>query len=47
MHAPDAVDLLRKQGFRPEEMGPDEFGAYIKSEIARWSAVAKAAGIKP
>jgi tripartite-type tricarboxylate transporter receptor subunit TctC len=46
MHAPDAVDLLQKQGFRPEEMGPDEFGAYIKSEIARWSAVAKAAGMK-
>jgi tripartite-type tricarboxylate transporter receptor subunit TctC len=46
MHAPDAVDLLHKQGFRPEEMGPDEFGAYIKSEIARWSAVAKAAGLK-
>jgi tripartite-type tricarboxylate transporter receptor subunit TctC len=46
MHAPDAVDLLHKQGFRPEEMGPDQFGAYIKSEIARWSAVARAAGMK-
>jgi tripartite-type tricarboxylate transporter receptor subunit TctC len=46
MHAPDAVDLLHKQGFRPEAMGPDEFGAYIKSEIARWSAVARAAGMK-
>ncbi len=46
MHAPDAVDLLHKQGFTPEDMGPDQFGAYIKSEIERWSAVAKAAGIK-
>jgi tripartite-type tricarboxylate transporter receptor subunit TctC len=46
MHAPDAVDLLHKQGFRPEDMGPDQFGAYIKSEIARWSAVARAAGMK-
>jgi tripartite-type tricarboxylate transporter receptor subunit TctC len=46
MHAPDAVDLLHKQGFKPEQMGPDQFGAYIKSEIGRWSAVAKAAGMK-
>jgi tripartite-type tricarboxylate transporter receptor subunit TctC len=46
MHAPDAVDLLHKQGFRPEDMGPDQFGAYIKSEIDRWSAVARAAGMK-
>ena len=46
MHAPDAVDLLHKQGFRPEDMGPDQFGAYIKSEIDRWSAVARTAGMK-
>lgn len=46
MHAADAVELLHKQGFRPEDMGPDRFGAYIKSEIARWTAVAKAAGMK-
>jgi tripartite-type tricarboxylate transporter receptor subunit TctC len=46
MHAPDAVDLLHKQGFRPEDMGPDEFAAYIKTEIDRWSAVARAAGMK-
>ena len=46
MHAPDTVDLLRKQGFAPEDMGPDQFGAFIKSEIARWSAVVSAANIK-
>ena len=46
MHAPDAVDLLHKQGFTPEDMGPDQFAAYIKSEIERWTAVAKAAGMK-
>ena len=44
MHAPDAVDALHKQGFVPEDMGPDRFGAFIKSEIARWSQVAQAAG---
>ena len=46
MHAPDTVDLLRKQGFAPEDMGPDQFGAFIKSEIARWSAVVSTADIK-
>ena len=46
MHAPDTVDLLRKQGFAPEDMEPDQFGAFIKSEIARWSAVVSDANIK-
>ena len=46
MHAPDTVDLLRKQGFVPEDMGPDQFGAFIKSEITRWSEVVSAAEIK-
>ena len=46
MHTPDTVDLLRKQGFAPEDMGPDQFGAFIKSEIARWSAVVSDADIK-
>jgi tripartite-type tricarboxylate transporter receptor subunit TctC len=46
MHAPQAVDLLHKQGFVPEKMGPDQFGAFIRSEITRWSAVIKASGMK-
>jgi tripartite-type tricarboxylate transporter receptor subunit TctC len=46
MHAPDTVDLLHKEGFVPEDMGPDEFAAFIKSEIARWSAVVSTADIK-
>jgi tripartite-type tricarboxylate transporter receptor subunit TctC len=46
MHALDAVDLLHRQGFVPEDMGPDQFGAFITSETKRWSAVAKAAGMK-
>jgi tripartite-type tricarboxylate transporter receptor subunit TctC len=46
MHAPDTVDLLRKQGFAPEDMGPDQFGAFIKSEITRWSDVVAAADIR-
>lgn len=46
MHAPDAVATLRKQGYEPLNAGPDEFAAYIRSEIARWSEVMRAAGLK-
>ena len=46
MHSPATVDLLAKQGFAPEDMGPDQFGAYIKSEIKRWTDVVKGANIK-
>ena len=45
MHAPDAVDVLHKQGFEPEDLGPDRFAAFIKSETTRWSQVAQAAGL--
>jgi tripartite-type tricarboxylate transporter receptor subunit TctC len=46
MHAPDIVEMLHKQGYEPLDAGPDEFAAFIRSEIARWSAVASAAGLK-
>jgi len=46
MHAPATVDLLDKQGFAPEEMGPDQFGDFIKSEVKRWTDVVTAANIK-
>jgi tripartite-type tricarboxylate transporter receptor subunit TctC len=46
MHTPEAVELLHKQGFVPEDMGPDQFGAFVKSEIVRWSKVMKDAGMK-
>jgi tripartite-type tricarboxylate transporter receptor subunit TctC len=46
MHAPDVIGTLRKQGYEPLDAGPDEFAAFIRSEIARWSAVASAAGLK-
>ena len=43
MHAPAAVETLRKQGYEPLDAGPDAFAAFIRSEITRWSTVAKAA----
>ena len=46
IHAPEAVERLRKLGFVPLDAGPDKFADYIRSEVARWSAVARAAGLK-
>jgi len=46
MHAPAAVDAMRKQGFDPIGGEPDAFARYLKSEISRWADVAKAAGVK-
>jgi tripartite-type tricarboxylate transporter receptor subunit TctC len=43
MHAPAAVETLRKQGYEPLDAGPDEFAAFIRSETTRWSAVARSA----
>ena len=46
MHAPNAVATLKKLGFDPIGEGPDRFGPYLRSEIARWSDVARHAGVK-
>jgi tripartite-type tricarboxylate transporter receptor subunit TctC len=46
MRAPEMIEMLRKQGYEPLDAGPDEFAAFIRSEITRWSAVASAAGLK-
>jgi len=46
MHAPAAVETLKKQGFEPLGTGPDAFGRYLQGEIGRWSDVARAAGVK-
>jgi tripartite-type tricarboxylate transporter receptor subunit TctC len=46
MRAPQAVATLKKQGFDPIAEGPDRFGPYIRSEMSRWSEVARRAGVK-
>jgi tripartite-type tricarboxylate transporter receptor subunit TctC len=38
---------LADQGFEPVGDSPEEFGAYIKSEIAKWGKVIRDAGIRP
>jgi tripartite-type tricarboxylate transporter receptor subunit TctC len=46
MHTPEAMETLRKQGYEPVESGPDQFAAFISNELARWSAVARDAGLR-
>jgi tripartite-type tricarboxylate transporter receptor subunit TctC len=43
---PDTREKLVAQGFEPVGNRPAEFGAYIKSEIAKWERVIREAGIK-
>ena len=46
VHSPEAVETLRKQGFDPIGEGPDAFGRFVRSEVERWSEVARVAGMK-
>jgi tripartite-type tricarboxylate transporter receptor subunit TctC len=39
--------LLLRDGLEAEGDSPQEFGSFIRDEIARWAKVVKAAGIKP
>ena len=43
---PDVKDTLGAQGLDVRSSTPEQFAAHIKSEIARFSRIAKAAGIK-
>jgi tripartite-type tricarboxylate transporter receptor subunit TctC len=45
LKAPDLAEKLSGEAVEPWPMTPQQFGDYIKSEIARWSALAKARNI--
>lgn len=47
LHAPDVVEWMKKNGLDPAPTTPEEHAAYIKSEIAKWAKIVKAAGIQP
>src|SRR5688572_5729823 len=44
---PDVVQRLDGLGFEIVASTPDQFGAYIRSEIKKWEKVVKASGAKP
>jgi tripartite-type tricarboxylate transporter receptor subunit TctC len=46
MQSPAAVETLRIQGYEPFDSGPDQFSTFIRSEVDRWSAVARVAGLR-
>jgi len=43
----DVIDRMLADGTVPTPSGPDEFLAYMKSELKKWGDVVKMAGIKP
>jgi tripartite-type tricarboxylate transporter receptor subunit TctC len=43
----DVKDAWQKQGAATMSMTPDEFGAFVQSEIDKWANLIKANGIKP
>jgi tripartite-type tricarboxylate transporter receptor subunit TctC len=43
----EIVEALAKQGLQPTRRSPEEFAAFIKSDMERWAAVVKAANITP
>ena len=44
--APDTRENLSRQGAEPVASTPDQFAAFIRSEMAKWSAVIKTAGLE-
>ena len=46
MHTPQALESLRKQAYDPLDAGPEAFGEFLRKETTRWTAVARAAGMK-
>lgn len=47
LRLPDVSERLLAQGMEPTGSTPEEFSAYIRSEMAKWAKVVKASGAKP
>ena len=46
LKAPDLAEKLAGEAVEPWPMSPEQFGEYIKSEITRWTALARARNIQ-
>jgi tripartite-type tricarboxylate transporter receptor subunit TctC len=46
LKAPDLAEKLAGEAVEPWPMTPEQFGQYIRAEIARWTALAKARNIQ-
>ena len=47
LHSPEAKERLATEAGEPVGNSPEEFGKFIRSEIARWAPVVKQSGAKP
>jgi tripartite-type tricarboxylate transporter receptor subunit TctC len=47
LKSPDVHALLSGEAAEPVGNSPEEFGKFIRAEIARWAPVVKASGAKP
>ena len=43
---PEVRTMLEQQGAQPAGSSPEEFGAFIRAEIAKWAKVIKSAGVE-
>lgn len=46
LRAPDVVDRLSSQGAEPVGNSPEEFTAFVRSEISKWANLVKAANMR-
>jgi tripartite-type tricarboxylate transporter receptor subunit TctC len=46
INAPDVKEAWGKQGAAPMGMGVDEFGKFLRDDIAKWAKLVKATGMK-
>jgi len=46
LKAPDLAEKLASEAVEPWPMTPEQFGQYIRDDIARWTALAKARNIR-
>lgn len=46
LKSPDLAEKLAGEAVEPWPMTPEQFGQYIQADIARWTALAKARGIR-
>ena len=47
LRMPDVIEWMKQNGLDPAPTTPEEHAAYIKSEIAKWAKIVKAAHIQP
>ena len=46
LKSPDLAEKLASEAVEPWPMSPEQFGDYIRAEITRWTALAKARNIQ-